>query len=267
MEILKKILMFMLYPVEWFWMWFEKCKDSIWKLIILFTISLSGLAVIGMAFAYLIMWLCTYHPDKIVLAGLVCWLYAYVKKERDNKKLNEAKVQQKEQENLISQKQKLVEEMAWKAYPIVHEVLYHSLKECAKHMKCITPTTPQEIEMVEESYILGYNNICFYQFRVFKEDIRLMFTEEELEDCKKIIQSVISRKIQNKEFVKIQTEKIIDKYGNVFDVILVDNVKDMGNYLKIQVTLGTLAYAEYWRNKQLTNSSNTSTLPVTDRDF
>ena len=247
MKILEKIIMFILYPVHLFWDWYERCKNSLWKLILLFIVSLSGVIVIVLGISYLIMWLCTYHPDKIVLAGLVCWLYAYIKKERDNKKLNEAKVQQKKQEKLISQKQELIEEMAWEAYPIIHEVLYHSLKECAKHIRCITPATPQEIEMVEERYFFGVNNLCFYQFRIFKEDIRNLFTEEELEDCKKIIQTTISRKIHNREFQKIQTEKCIDKYGNVFDVVVIDSVRDMGNCLHIYVSLGTLAYAEYWR--------------------
>lgn len=94
-----------------------------------------------------------------------------------------------------------------------------------------------------------------------------MLTNEDLSEYKQILQSVIDRKIRAKEFPSINIESYFDEFGNIFGVIIVEILQDMGNEINFQVVLYSPAYAQYWRNKKLNNSSNNGTLSVTDRDF
>ena len=77
----------LVFPVRWFWQEYHKLSEEkcVWKLILLFVGSLSGILLIGFALIWLGCYLINYHLPLLVAIGLIVWLYAYVKSKLDEK--------------------------------------------------------------------------------------------------------------------------------------------------------------------------------------
>jgi len=255
MWFLEWLLSIIIFPITWFWNSYKRLKETrdVKRLIIFFILSLSGFAILAGALLWLILWLITFHIEVIVIISVVCWLFAYVKAKIDKPS---------EEEPTISQELMELEEQAIKAYPTMRNIIYQTLKICAENIGGIVPRVLADIEVLESHYIIS-QNICFYQFRLEKTDIRSRYQKEEIAEFISIIQAEINRKIQNKDFPTLAMEKFIDSYGNMYDAVYIDIIEDMDRYFLIQSVFYSPQYAEYLRQKKMVQqeSNRVSNIP------
>lgn len=251
------VLSILLYPVKWFWKKYTEYNEEqcIWKLVLLFLGSLSGLLLIGFALVWLSYYLIQYHFTFLVVIGLIIWLYAYVKSTL------EEKLAKSERKLALSQ------EMADKGYPIMRNIMYQTLKSCADAIGGIAPRLLQEIEVLEAHYIIS-NNICFYQFKLNKSDFSMMYNQDDLNEFKRILQVTLSRKVQAGEFPRQKFESVVDAYGNVYDPVCIDMIEDIDTFFIIQTVFTTKEYADYSRNREINKQSvDNKTLNVEWKDI
>lgn len=229
-----------LFPVKWFWKKYEEFNEErcIWKLILLFAGSLSGMLLIGFVLVWIGYYLIQYHFSLLVVIGIIIWIYIYVKSTLKEKTAsNERKIA-------------MSEEMAEKSYPAMRNIMYQTLKSCADAIGGIVPRLLQEIEVLEAHYIIN-NNICFYQFRLNKADFSMMYTPDDLNEFKRILQVTLSRKFDGGEFSRYKFEDIIDAYGNKYEHVYVDTIEDIDTFFIIQTVFTTMEYADYYRNREV----------------
>lgn len=268
MWIIQKLLDFLFFAIHWYWNYYDQYKKegNIWKVLLLFVCSLSGLFLTVGSFVWLMVYLFTYHTEIPIGLGLIIWLYAYVKSIRD-KKAEEQLAQQTEQVARIIDEESELEEQARKSRRLVCNVLYQTLREIAGDIGGIVPRLSSEIEILDVPYFIR-NNLIFYQFRLSKET-QIQYSKEDLEEFKKMLQAAISRKIQCGDFPTLGMD--VFPYDNAtYDAVMVDSLEDVGNQFIIQAILYSPAYAEYLirkqNNQQMLLSDNTSVPDATWRD-
>ena len=256
MWFLEWLLGIITFPITWFWNSYKRLKETrdVKRLIIFFVLSLSGFAILAVALLWLILWLITFHIEVIVIISVVCWLFAYVKAKMDKPS---------EEEPTISQELLELEEQAVKAYPTMRNIMYQTLKSCAENIGGIVPRVLADIEVLESHYVIS-QNICFYQFRLEKTDIRTRYQQEEITEFISILQAEINRKIQNKDFPTLAMEKFIDSYGNIYDAVYIDVIEDMDRYFLIQSVFYSPQYAEYLRQKKMVQQEGKTVSNIPD---
>ncbi len=250
MWIIEKLLSLLTFPVKWFWESFERYKDtkSIWKIILLFAGSLTGLVLLGGTLIWCVSYLLKYRLEWVIIGGLVIWLYAYIKSSMD-KKTAEAAVQAANipvADPIFTE----VQAQAEKAYPIMRNIMFQTLKEAAADIGGMVPRLLQEIEVPGMHYMLA-NGVIFYQFRLNKADARTQYQLADLSEFRMQIQAVCSRLIHAGNFPTLGMQDYMDAYGNWSDPVQVDVVEDVGNTFIIQAVFTTPAYTEYLYQKQL----------------
>ena len=247
------------FPITWFWNAYKQLKETkdIKRLIIFFVLSLSGFAMLAGALIWFILWLITFHIEMIVIISVVCWLFAYVKAKMDKPT---------EEEPTISQELLELEEQAVKAYPTMRNIIYQTLKSCAENIGGIVPRVLADIEVLESHYVIS-QNICFYQFRLEKTDIRTRYQKEEIAEFINILQNEIARKIENRDFPSLDTEKFMDSYGNIYDTVYIDVIEDMDRYFLIQPVFYSPRYAEYLRQKKMEEQERKTISNIPDADW
>ncbi|MGP1433510.1 MAG: hypothetical protein ACTTKP_04445 [Catonella sp.] len=256
MWFLEWLLGIITFPITWFWNSYKRLKETrdVKRLIIFFVLSLSGFAILAGALLWLILWLITFHIEVIVIISVVCWLFAYVKAKMDKPT---------EEEPTISQELLELEEQAIKAYPTMRNIIYQTLKSCAENIGGIVPRVLADIEVLESHYVIS-QNICFYQFRLEKTDIRTRYQKEEITEFISILQAEINRKIQNKDFPTLAMEKFIDSYGNIYDAVYIDVIEDMDRNFLIQSVFYSPQYAEYLRQKKMVQQESKTVSNIPD---
>ena len=239
------LLSMLSYPIKWFWKGYEKYREEnkAFMVVILWIVSFTGVVIIGYAMYRLFDWLFVFHMDIVIVAGLIMWLYAYIKSKLDIG-VNE---------DIPVEMQELIEQ-ANRAYPTVRNILYQTLKTSAESIGGAIPRLLEEIEVAEQHYTIS-NNICFFQFRLAKADIRIRYEQNELREFERILQNDISRKIKAGEFPTLGIEQLMDSYGNIYDAINIDVIEDVDNCFLIQVVLYSPQYAEYIRQKKMNRQS------------
>ena len=141
--------------------------------------------------------------------------------------------------------------------------MYQTLKSCAENIGGIVPRALADIEVLEGHYVIS-QNICFYQFRLEKTDIRTRYQQEEITEFISILQAEINRKIQNKDFPTLAMEKFIDSYGNIYDAVYIDVIEDMDRYFLIQSVFYSPQYAEYLRQKKMVQQEGKTVSNIPD---
>lgn len=250
MWMVKWLLSMLVYPIKWFWKEYEKYKaeNNVLMVVILWVVSLTGIGVIGYCMYRLFEWLLVYHMDIVIIALAIIWLYSWVKSKMGS---NNAPV------DTVSVEIQEVQEQANRIYPTVRNILYQTLKTSAENIGGVIPRVLEEIEVVERHYTIS-NNICFYQFRLSKADIRIRYEQNELREFERILQNDISRKIKAGDFPTLGLEQFIDAYGNVYDAVYIDVIEDIDSCFLIQAVMYSPQYAEYLRQKKM-NQQNMST--------
>lgn len=245
-----------LFPVEFFWIKYNEYKDEncIWKVIALFVLSLSGLILFVFLTLCGIEWILSNHIELVIFFFAIWWIYNYVHTKM--LKTENQKMQQQEllQAQLEAEKRQQEEE-AVKSYPVMRTIIYQTLKNAADNIGCIVPRVLAEIEIdFGKPYIIS-NNICFYQFRVSKVDIRTRYTTLELEEFKRILQNDIGNMIRRGSFPMV-IQNHVDDLGHVHEAVQVDCIEDMDNFLLLQTAFYSPHYNTYLQNKYI-NEQNT----------
>lgn len=252
---IEKILEFMTFPINWFWKSFERYKDtkSVGKIILLFAGSLTGLVLLGGTLIWCVSYLLKYRLEWVVVAGLVIWLYAYIKSRMD-KNAAEAAVQAANVpvDPVLAE----IQAQAEKSYPIMRNIMFQTLKEAAADIGGLVPRLLQEIEIPGMHYMLA-NGIIFYQFQLNKADSRMQYQIADLSEFRMQVQSVCSRLIHGGYFPTLGMQDCMDAYGNWHDSVCIDVIEDVGNAFIIQAVFTTPAYTEYLHQRQL-NKQNFS---------
>lgn len=253
------LLSVVLFPVHWFWDKYKEMNEEqcVWKLVLLFVGSLSGILLIGFVLMWLGCYLVNYHLPLLMAIGVIVWLYAYVKSKIDEKA--------KTVTNSIRNTQEQLREQADRGYPIMRNIMYKTLRDEAGAIACLMPRTLREIEVLETHHIIS-NDIIYYQFKLNKADINMYYGKDDLAEFKRILQVAIMRKLQAGEFPRLQIDNVMDGYGNIFDAIYVDMIEDMDTYFIIQTVFMSQSYAEILRNKLMTGQ-NERTANVPDADW
>jgi len=267
MRIWEIIVSILTYPIDWFWTAYEQSKESksLWKIVGLFVVSLTGLILFGATFIWLADWLITYHIDKVAIVGLIIWLYAYFKSKRD-KKDAENKNKNEQQELQFQQEQVMAHEQAQRSYPLMRNIMYQTLKSYAENIGGVKPRLLQEIEVVDTHYVLA-NNICFYQFKLKKADMKMQYDYWDLVEFQIILQEEIARKLKNGEFPALGTQTYLDSSGILFDAVCIDVIEEIGQYFIIQAVFYSPAYADYWRSKEIDSQANSSDTTIPDAEW
>lgn len=250
MWFIEKLLSLLTFPIKWFWESFERYREtkSIWKIILLFVASLTGLVLFGGTLIWCASYLLKYHIEWVVIAGLVIWLYAYIKSRMD-KNTAEANAQAA---NIPAADPVLAEiqAQAEKGYPIMRNIMFQTLKEAAADIGGAVPRLLQEIEVPGMHYMPA-NGIIFYQFQLSKADARMQYQPADLSEFRMQIQAVCSRLIHAGNFPTLGLQDCMDAYGNWFDAACIDVIEDVGNTFIIQAVFTTPAYTEYLHQRQL----------------
>lgn len=268
MWIINKILDYLSFAIQWFWLHYEKYKKegSIWKVAVLFACSLSGFFLTVGSFAWLMYYLITYHTEILVCFGLLVWLYAYVKSVMD-RKAEEREAQQTESVAQLIDEEPEQDEQAKKSRRLVCNVIYQTLREMAGDIGGIAPRLSAEIEILDMPYFIR-GDLIFYQFRLAKEST-IQYSKEDLYEFKRMLQAAISRKIQCGDFPTLGID--VYPYGSlVYDAVVVDSIEDVGNQFIIQAVLYSPSYGEYLlkkqNNQQMLITANTSVPDATWRN-
>ena len=137
MWFIEKLTAILTFPINWFWQSFEKYKEtkSIWKIILLFVGSLSGLVLLWGSLAWLIAYLINYHIEWVVIGGVILWLYAYVKSKMDKKKAESAMQDVPTVDPAIAELQVQAE----RGYPIMRNIIYQTAKNVAPDIGAVVP--------------------------------------------------------------------------------------------------------------------------------
>ena len=263
MIFLKWLKNFILYPVEWFWNKYKDYKEEncIWKIIVLFLISVSGFGVFIFLTFLVIDWILVNHIEVVVFFLAILWLYSYVHSKMEAQE-RERMQQQLEQQALLQNQQdeekRLQEEQANKSYPIMRTIMYQTLKSSADSIGGLVPRILEEIEIDGKPYVIT-NNIIFYQFRLSKANINSRYNTDELQEFARILQNDIANKIRSGAFPSLAIQNHVNEFGDIHEAIYIDIIEDIDNYFIIQPVFYSPAYATYLRNKKMyqTNTDNT----------
>lgn len=264
MWFIEKLTAILTFPINCFWESFEKYKEtkSVWKIILLFAGSLSGLVLLGGSLAWLIAYLINYHIEWVVIGGVILWLYAYVKSKMDKKKAESAVQDVSTVNPAVTELQAQAE----KGYPIMRNIIYQTAKNVAPDIGAVVPRLLQEIEIPGGHYILAHN-ICFYQYKLDKADIRMQYQTADLLEFKALFQSVCARLIGAGNFPTLQMQNYMDAYGNWYDAVCIDVIEDVGNTFIIQAVFASPTYAEYLHQIQLNQQGADNNNAVPDASW
>lgn len=256
MWFIKWLLSILIYPIKWFWKGYEKYKaeNNVFMVIVLWGVSLTGIGVIGYCMYRLLEWLLVYHMDIVIIALTVSWLYSWVKSklECNNSPVKGVSVEMQE-----------LTEQANRTYPTVRNIVYQTLKTSAESIGGVIPRVFEEIEISEQHYTIS-NNICFYQFRLSKADIRTRYDRNELREFERILQNDISRKIRAGDFPTLSLTECMDAYGNFYDAVQIDVIEDIDNCFLIQTVMYSPQYADYLRQKKMNQQGMTANNSIPD---
>lgn len=255
---IKGLINILIFPVKWFWEKLESFRKegSIWKAILLFIVSLSGLGLLTYVLIWISSYMVTYHPEWLVIAGLIIWLYAYVhstmKKDNTPSETSAPTVD--------SSKQQL-QAQADKEYARMRSIIFQTFIEIAPHIGGCVPLLLSEIELGKNRHVIR-DNIIFYQFKLKKADMKTMYSLNELETFKEDVQSMISSLANSGKFPSLRLQDYQTIYGNWLCGVTVDALEDLGSHFIIHTVFASPAYAEYQHNMQLNQQSDDhTTLP------
>lgn len=245
--ILKWLLSLFMFPVKWFWERYQKCKEAnaVWKMVLLFLMSLTGIAVVGilsfLIVSKIIEWSIA-NPLWVLGSAAVYWFYIYV---RDK---NMAEINDKneiDEKNLIE-----LQTQAEQGYATMANVLYQTFRAAASEIGGVVPGFMGEIEIPEGRYRLR-DSICLYQFMLEKQDVQSLYDENMLTEFKNILQFKLRSKLQAGAFPSVKIEHFRDLYGNGYDGVVIDTIEDFGKYFVIYSAYASPKYAEYLHQRNL----------------
>ncbi len=242
------------YPINWFWKQYQSYKDSndTLGIIALFFVSLTGSLLIGGIIVYAGLFILENHFYLVVICGLIYWLYNYVRDRQGQQLGGQSKVQPGDVP---------ADEQLEREYVLMRRIVFQLLRATAEDIGCKIPRLIGEVEMPESRYIIS-NNICFYQFRLLKQDFNTNYKIDDLAEYKLILQSTINHKLKSGEFPAVKLEDYRDQFGKLYSSVIIDTVEDAGTELIIQTVFITPQYAQYHHQIELEKQASNKKTPV-----
>lgn len=254
--VIDKIVNIFTFPVQWFWKTLEELHEegNIWKIILLFVVSLTGVGLFVLTLIGVGNYLVTYHPEWLVIAGLIMWLYAYVhSKMKKEASTPTAPVVDANMQQLQAQ--------ADREYPRMRSIIFQTLIEIAPKIGGFVPLLLSEIELGSNKCVIR-DNIIFYQFKLKKTDMKTIYSLNELATFKEDVQSMISCLANSGQFPTLRLQDYQTIYGNWLCGVTVDAIEDLGSHFIIHTVFASPAYADYQHNMQLNQqTADNTTLP------
>ena len=249
MMLWNSLINLVMFPINWFWERYKKCKkeNAVGKMICLFAFSLTGLAVIMVAIAYVIAIIflkINERPEAILIILGVVWLYLYGRSRSLNQEEQSKKAKEQQNSDLNE-----LNKNAIKGLPIITMFMFTIFRKLADEIDCEKPLTSAEIQLPEDKYIIR-NGLCFYQFKLKKKCMQA-YDREALDVFKTSLQCAIQNKLHSGDALSFEAHDVLDQFGNIFDAIVIDNIEDLGGYFQFSVVYASQAYAEFARKKQL----------------
>ena len=237
MRLLEFLASLATFPVKWFWKKRDENEENkkFPKQTLLFLVSMSGILFITFAVVMVTKYMLAHHLNLVVASGFIFWLYVFIRDRKDKPEENSAPAVPSD--TMVQ---------AENGYPVMRNIIFQTAKASAPDIGGRVPRLLGEIEMPESRYILR-DSLCFYQFRLMKEDIRTQYNENDLEEFKAVFQADLSHKIESGAFPSIKLKKFQDDSGNFHDGVVIDTIEDVGNILILHAVFPSDEYARYRR--------------------
>ncbi|MBR1642041.1 MAG: hypothetical protein IJ683_06950 [Butyrivibrio sp.] len=230
-------------PIKRFWRSFEKSLAKKDYLQIFLSLLISLICLLGIGFLLVIVFIkiteiVLTHPLPFAAVAGVIAMYFHVAEEKKEEKKTEIT----SKENTIQR----LREQAEKGYAPMANVIFQCLMSCAKDISARAPVFMKEIEVPEGHYVIREEyGIFLYQFKIDKEDMHTTYDEGILQEFTNNIQYTLHSKLHADAFPSIKLHDFQDKYGNIYDGIVIVNVTDFGRYFLIHTAYASDAYSDY----------------------
>jgi hypothetical protein len=151
--------------------------------------------------------------------------------------------------------------------PITLENTYRTLRrglsivigEVADTIKVKTPSSLSQLDCPTHFTVISRSII--YHFLVAK----ISTAEFDVSRANGILQNAIENKLNNQEMDGI-TQSCFFYNGQIYPSLLIDNVKDLGQYVQIDIAIASDYYCAY-RSRRIQNMMQTGNIAIKDRDF
>lgn len=243
----------LLFPVRWFWIKYNQCKEegNIIKILFLFIISFSGIALIGVALIWSIVYLFTYYPEWVVFAGLVAWLYVYVKSKMFPNPVEPIMAPQ-----IMEPNRELLLHKANVRLDMITNIMFACIKEVAPKIKCVSPDSESEIIDIDKRIDIE-DNVVFYVFRFEKEDYHTTYDDNMLNNAVATVQYKLNHMISSSKFRLYGFPTECDAFNECLNGICIDDILDnQKQYLYAWVTFDTPEYKDFLYRENMKQSSN-----------
>ena len=230
-------------PIKRFWKSFEgSCAERDYLHIVMsLIVSLICLAGIGFLFVIIAVKateIILSNPFPFAVIAAIVALYFHVADEKKDK----SKADVIATDSVVEQLKK----QASSGYPAMANVIFQCLMCCAKDISARAPVFMKEIEVPEGHYVIREEyGIFLYQFKIDKEDMHTTYDEGILQEIANNIQYTLHSKLHADAFPSIKLHDFQDKYGNIYDGIVIVNVTDFGKYFLIHTAYASDAYSDY----------------------
>lgn len=163
------------------------------------------------------------------------WIYDRAEQRR--------KLQSQAEQQAREEAQFMEESLAQNNYDIVRQCLFNVLSDVADTISLIKPDRLSQLDSPAKYAKKG--NVLFYQYLILKKEAVI-----DPHAVKQVLQTRISQRLQAQEFAGI-TETSHYYKGQMYPLLYLDEVIDVGNYIQVDITWVSDTYCEYLRNKTL----------------
>lgn len=254
-EIIYKILSFLISPVTWFWENIPKYvkKRQYVKVAINFLLALLLMAMIAfdiLALAYIIIMFANNHMGLVCLISAIGILFWQVKVRSANTEQAPPPITAEETE------EQQLKVYARNGYRDMRLIVFKTVQAIGEALDMKAVRMLSDIESVDKYYI---NRGCiFYIFDIKKENINQKYTEAELEDAKNVLESTFMELRDKEAFPTVQMSTYTDNDGVILPPVIFVLLSDMGSYFELYTAFVSPASVEFIKSaKQGQNSTNT----------
>lgn len=150
--------------------------------------------------------------------------------------------------------------------PITLENTYRTLRrglstvigEVADIIKVKTPSSLSQLDCPTHFSVVS--RAVVYHFLLLKASEKF-----DVSRANGILQNAIENKLNNQEMDGI-TQSYFFYNGQIYPSLLIDNVKDLGQYVQVDIAIASDYYCAY-RSRRIQNMMQTGNIAIKDRDF
>ena len=253
-ELIYKTLYLLISPITWFWSNIQKYvkRKEYTKIIISLLLSLLLMAMIAfdiIGFAYILIMFANNHMWLVCIISGIAILYWYVKQKHQT--IGQEQVQPPAEEKEEQQ----LKEYARNGYRDMRLIVFKTVQAIGEALGMKPPRMLSDTESVDKFFI-NYGCV-FYQFIASKEDINRKFSDDELDDARKVLEDTFLELWSQGAFPSITLSTYTNNDGVILPPVTFILVSDMGRNLEILATFTTPASVDFLkRTQQERNATN-----------